>query len=97
MSSIKSADMEEGVRSSEPWQLRLFRRSLKKQQKLRTLLKVAGNVDGQKCLLITCGDNNGALNWHFRQHGGIWSWADAERDSIDQINQLTGDPVVEMY
>lgn len=85
---------ERGVQ--EPWQLRLFRRSLKKQQKLRALLKVLGDVNNQKCLLVTCGDNNGALNWHFRQYGGDWSWADAEHDSIIQIGGLTGDSVVEM-
>lgn len=80
----------------EPWQLKMFQRSLKKQQKLNTLLRVIGNVQEKKCLLITCGDNNGALNWHFKQHGGEWSWADAEPDSIEQINQLTGDRVAEM-
>lgn len=83
----------------EPWQLQMFRRSLKKQQKLRALLGVLGNIDGQKCLLFTCGDNNGALNWHFKQHGGQWSWADCERESVKQISYLTGDSVatIERY
>jgi SAM-dependent methyltransferase len=80
----------------EPWQLQMFRRSLKKQQKLKALLDVLGNNDGQNCLLITCGDNNGAMNWHFKKHGGDWSWADAEHDSIAQISDLTGDDVAEM-
>jgi SAM-dependent methyltransferase len=84
------------VSSEEPWQLRLFRRSLKKQQKLVALLKVLGGCEGQRCLLVTCGDNNGALNWHFKQHGGSWSWADAEHDSIQQIGGLTGDAVSAM-
>jgi SAM-dependent methyltransferase len=74
----------------------LFRKSLKKQQKLKTLLEILGDVGGQKCFLLTCGDNNGAMNWHFKQHGGSWSWADAEQESIAQISQLTGDPVAEM-
>ena len=82
--------------SLESWQLQMFRRSLKKQQKLKALLDVLGNIDGQKCLLITCGDNNGALNWHFKERGGIWSWADAEQDSIAQISEVTGDDVAEM-
>jgi len=82
--------------NKEPWQLQMFRRSLKKQQKLKTLLDVLGNIDGQNCLLITCGDNNGAMNWHFKEHGGDWSWADAENDSIAQISDLTGDDVAEM-
>jgi ubiquinone/menaquinone biosynthesis C-methylase UbiE len=80
----------------EAWQLKLFRKSLKKQQKLKTLLEMLGDVKEQTCLLITCGDNIGAMNWHFKQHGGNWNWADAEHDSITQINQMTGDPVAEM-
>ena len=80
----------------ESWQLQMFRRSLKKQQKLKALLDVLGNIEGQKCLLITCGDNNGAMNWHFKERGGIWSWADAEHDSIAQISEVTGDEVAEM-
>jgi SAM-dependent methyltransferase len=79
-----------------PWQLQLFRLSLKKQQKLRALLAVLGKLDGLKCLLITCGDNNGALNWHFKEHGGEWSWADAEVDGLEQIGRLTGDPVAQL-
>lgn len=78
----------------EPWQLQMFRRTLKKQQKLKALLDVLGSVDREDCLLLTCGDNNGALNWHFKQHGGNWTWADMERASVDQIANLTGDDVV---
>lgn len=83
--------------AAEPWQLRMFRRTLKKQQKLKALLRqasVLGGVAGQECLLLTCGDNNGALNWHFKQHGGNWTWADMEQNSVDQIASLTGDDVV---
>lgn len=93
-STAQPADQE--ATAAEPWQLELFGKSLKKQQKLHALLKMLGPLDGQKCLLITCGDNNGAMNWHFKQHGGNWSWADAEHESIAQIEQLTGDPVAEM-
>lgn len=78
---------------SEPWQLQMFRRTLKKQQKLRALLGVIGPLDGQRCLLVTCGDNNGALNWHFKQAGGEWTWVDAEEDSTAQIEAVTGDRV----
>jgi 2-polyprenyl-3-methyl-5-hydroxy-6-metoxy-1,4-benzoquinol methylase len=92
--TIKSSDSQ--FRENEPWQLQMFRRSLKKQQKLNALLNVLGKIDGQKCLLITCGDNNGAMNWHFKRHGGDWSWADAEHDSIAQISEVTGDDVAEM-
>jgi 2-polyprenyl-3-methyl-5-hydroxy-6-metoxy-1,4-benzoquinol methylase len=80
----------------EPWQLQMFRRTLKKKQKLQTIVGLLGDVRNQECLLVTCGDNNGALNWHFKKLGGNWSWVDTEPDSIEQIGALTGDPVVEM-
>jgi 2-polyprenyl-3-methyl-5-hydroxy-6-metoxy-1,4-benzoquinol methylase len=93
-SGSRAIESENGTQ--EPWQLQMFKRSLKKQQKLQALLSVLGEGEGQDCLLVTCGDNNGALNWHFKNHGGNWSWADAEKDSTQQISELTGDPVASM-
>lgn len=79
--------------AAEAWQLKMFSRSLKKQQKLEALLRMIGPLEEQRCLFLTCGDNNGALNWHLKQHGGNWTWGDAEKNSADQIQELTGDPV----
>lgn len=76
-----------------PWQLEQFRRSLKKQLKLEALLEQAGNLAGQDCLLITCGDNNGALNWYFREHGGMWTWADLEGNNLAEVRRLLSDDV----
>jgi SAM-dependent methyltransferase len=80
-----------------PWQLEMFRRSLKKQQKLTSLLDLVGDVSAQRCLLVTCGDNNGALNWHFRAHGGSWTWADVspgdDGEALAEIDELLGEPV----
>jgi SAM-dependent methyltransferase len=93
MSPITASDRQPVTQ--EPWQLRLFRKSLKKQQKLAALLKLIGPLTpAQQCLLVTCGDNNGALNWHFKQYGGSWMWADAEPESSGQIADLTGDEVL---
>lgn len=77
----------------QPWQIAMFQRSLKKQQKLKALLDLLGNTQGKHCLLVTCGDNNGALNWHFRAHGGSWTWADVSGENNDQIAELLGEPV----
>jgi SAM-dependent methyltransferase len=77
----------------EPWQLRMFRRSLKKQQKLQALLSMLGEVADQRCLLVTCGDNNGALNWHFREQGGTWTWADLSEDNLETMASLLGEPI----
>jgi len=79
--------------NNQPWQLRMFRQSIKKQQKLNALLELLGDSEGKKCLLITNGDNNGALNWYFREHGGEWTWADISGESNEQIAQLLGEQV----
>lgn len=76
-----------------PWQIKMFRRSIKKQQKLKALLELLGDSTGKKCLLVTCGDNNGALNWYFREHGGEWTWADVSGENNDQISNLLHEPV----
>ncbi len=79
--------------NNQPWQIKMFRRSIKKQQKLNALLALLGETQGKKCLLVTNGDNNGALNWYFREHGGEWTWADISGESNDQIAQLLEEPV----
>lgn len=96
MVATNKISADPGIEEKEPWQLKLFRKSLKKQQKLKALEKILGQNSDRTCLLITCGDNNGAMNWHLRNTGGEWSWADAERDSIAQISEVTGDDVTEM-
>jgi SAM-dependent methyltransferase len=95
METVTTHALDEKETQSEAWQLKMFSRSLKKQQKLKTLLGVLGPLESESCILLTCGDNNGALNWHFKRHGGSWTWADAEEDSQEQISELTGDPTVE--
>jgi SAM-dependent methyltransferase len=80
----------------EAWQLQMFKRSLKKQQKVRALFAVLGETEGKKCLLITSGDNNGAMNWHFREHGGEWCWAEMDAASIQQITEVTGEDVIHL-
>jgi SAM-dependent methyltransferase len=64
-----------------PWQIKMFRRSLKKQLKLDALLEFAGDLSG-------------ALNWYFRAQGGVWTWADVDGDNLEQISQLLGEPVL---
>ncbi len=80
--------------TQQPWQLQMFRRSLKKQQKLDNLLAVLGDVTAQTCLLVTLGDNNGALNWHFRAHGGEWTWGDVGGENLTEMSEFLGEPVL---
>ncbi|MFQ5889859.1 MAG: class I SAM-dependent methyltransferase [Gemmatimonadota bacterium] len=80
-------------REGEPWQLRMFRKTLKKQQKVRLLLELLGPLAAERCLLITRGDNNGAMNWQFRAAGGRWTWAEFEDDAAREISSLLSEPV----
>ncbi len=56
-------------------------------------MELAGELGDRRCLLVTCGDNPGALNWHLRGAGGRWSWAEMEEDRIPAMAALLGDPV----
>ena len=79
--------------STSSWALQMFERSLKKRQKLELLLRMAGPFEGQRCLLLTCGDNPGALNYHFRAAGGNWTWAEFEPERIPAMEKLLGETV----
>jgi SAM-dependent methyltransferase len=82
------------TRQPEAWQLQMFRRSLKKQQKLDALLALVGTLGPtDDCLLLTCGDNNGALNHYFRAYGGRWMWGDVAGENIDEMAAFLGEPV----
>lgn len=76
-----------------PWQLKMFRKSLKKQLKVRALGKHFGELDGKQCLLLTCGDNNGATNYYLRQMGGAWTWGDLEDTCIEEMQELLQEKV----
>ena len=82
------------ARDETPWQLRMFQKTLKKKMRYRCLKKHLGNVaDSDQCLLVTCGDNNGAMNYYLRELGGHWSWSDLEDTSIAEMTALLGDEV----
>jgi SAM-dependent methyltransferase len=79
---------------AEPWQLQLYRKSLKKQQKIKLLVELLGPLEGQRCLLVTNGDNNGAMNLALRSAGGRWTWAEMEEGGIAAMASLLEEPVV---
>lgn len=90
--SPPAASSERATKSA--WQLEMFSKSLKKRQKLDLLLEQIGDASGKRCLLITNGDNNGALNHFFRAHGGQWVWVENEIDQIPQMEGFLGDTVL---
>ena len=79
---------------TEPWQLQLFRRSLKKKATVRALLEHVPPSKGRLCLEIGCGTG---LTSHFlRERGGTWVSADFERDNVRSAKQLVGDRVLQI-
>src|SRR5210317_1372754 len=80
---------------STPWQLKIFQKTLKKKLRLKALKKLLGQLsEDDKCLLVTCGDNNGAINFYLRLLGGQWSHADLEEKSIGEMSDLLKDQVL---
>ena len=80
-------------KNQEPWQLRMFDKSLKKKMKVRALKKFVGCAPARACLLLTCGDNNGAINFHLRELGGEWTWAEFENEIRADMESLLRAPV----
>jgi len=77
-----------------PWQLDMFRKGLKKNLRLKSLERCLHNMEpDERCLLVTCGDNNGAMNYILRELGGLWSWADLESQCVPEMTALLGEPV----
>jgi SAM-dependent methyltransferase len=78
-----------------PWQLRLFSMTLKKKQKLDLLLRLLGTPRAEeRLLLLTNGDNNGAMNYVFRQRGGRWTWGEFEEAPIAEMESFLQERVV---
>lgn len=76
-----------------PWQLRLYSKSLKKRQKVALLLRQIAPLPGERRLLITHGDNNGAINHELRRSGGTWTWMEMEEATIPGMEELLGESV----
>jgi SAM-dependent methyltransferase len=78
--------------AAEPWQIGLFRRSLKKKETMKALLDNLPPVEGRRCLELGCG--TGLTSYFLRQRGGTWTSCDFERDHVRSARQLVGERVV---
>ena len=78
---------------AEPWQLQLYKRSLKKKLTVGALMDRLPPVQGRLCLEVGCGTG---LTSHFlRQRGGTWVSTDFERDHVRSAKQLVGERVLQ--
>ena len=55
--------------SEVPWQLRMFRKTPKKRQKIALLRGLLECRESDRCLLVTDEDNNGVMNHVLRDSG----------------------------
>ena len=78
--------------SSPEWALKLFRRSVLKQQKWKAIASVLGPTEGLRCLDI--GSDNGVISYLLRAGGGRWASADLDEQAVASIRSLVGSDVV---
>jgi len=72
---------------NKTWALRLFKRSVLKQNKLRNILGLLGDrYEGQRCLDI--GADNGVISYLLRQRGGRWASGDLSPVAVESIRSL---------
>ena len=76
---------------SEPWSLRLYRRSVLKRSKVRELVRALGETKGLRCLDL--GSDNGVVSLLLRRGGGSWASADLTEEATEAIRGLVGDDV----
>jgi SAM-dependent methyltransferase len=76
---------------SEPWALRLFRKSPLKRDKVRALKSVLGDVTNKRCLDL--GSDNGVVSLLLRQEGGSWASGDLTGETVAAIRGLVGGDV----
>jgi SAM-dependent methyltransferase len=79
---------EETRRVTEPWQVQLYRRSLKKRLTVQALLDHLPPVQGRRCLELGCA--TGITSYFLRQKGGTWTHADFETEHVASAKQLLG-------
>ncbi len=68
------------------WAIRLFNKSVLKQQKLKQVTEFLGPTNKLHCLDI--GGDNGVISYMLRRNGGDWVSADLDAASVASIKQL---------
>lgn len=77
----------------EEWQLQLYRKSLKKKEKIDLLLRhLPAELKGKRCLEVGCA--RGTVSYFLRSAGGSWFHTDTDRANVSGTHALLKDGVV---
>lgn len=76
------------------WALRLFSRSVLKQQKWDAIHRMLGPTQGLRCLDV--GADNGVISYLLRRQGGSWASADLDARTVEAIRSLVGGQVAQL-
>ncbi len=79
---------------TQNWALKLFRKSVPKQNKFRQITEFLGNTRGMSCLDV--GSDNGAISYLLRQRGGSWKSADLDEAAVCAIRELVREDVYQI-
>lgn len=63
-----------------PWQLNIFKKSLKKKEKVKNIIDFMEETEGKKCLEIGC--EKGITSYFLRKRGGLWLSTDIDEDNV---------------
>jgi SAM-dependent methyltransferase len=80
--------------ASEPWQLEVFERSLKKKEKLKLLKK--NLVVAPSSINLDLGCAQGTLSYFLRQRGGSWLSADQDFLNLKSTQSLLNDNLIQV-
>jgi 2-polyprenyl-3-methyl-5-hydroxy-6-metoxy-1,4-benzoquinol methylase len=70
----------------QDWQLQLYKKSLKKKEKIDLLLHSLQNLSGKICLEVGCA--RGTVSHFLRNAGGKWVHADADFSNVQAAGRL---------
>src|SRR5262245_22487747 len=78
----------------EDWQLQLYKKSLKKKEKIDLLLNSLKNLQGKVCLEVGCA--RGTVSHFLRTAGGTWLHADTDQSNVQAAISLLKDGVLQI-
>nr|MDA3872820.1 class I SAM-dependent methyltransferase [Kiritimatiellia bacterium] len=74
------------------WQVRLFKKSVTQQAKLKNIQCLLSPTQGKICLDV--GGDNGVLPYMLRRNGGQWMSVESDGNAIDAMRDLFGEEQV---